>query len=115
MCHSLMTKELHVGRRRSSALERDRCIWDRGIRRLRDRDPLVARSLHDRNQMTSKVRHYEAVGVDRSDVFSGRDFEVRLALFADLEVETVCSLDLPEAFSDQRDVAIEVHRLVRRL
>jgi hypothetical protein len=109
---ALVDQVLDVGRRAGGALEHHRRVGNCAVRRLRDGDALVARRRHDGDESKRIVGQQQAVGVERDQERRHGNLERRFAVGLDQMDPVAMRLDV-EALSEQRDVRIEVHRLVR--
>src|SRR3954447_26950184 len=112
---ALVDDVLDVGRRSRDALHRRRGAGYRTVGRLRDRDALVAGLLHHVDQPARVARQEQAVGIEREDIWSVRELAPGLVLADGDEVQTARSADGDPARAHQRDVGVEVHRLVRSM
>ena len=106
---------MHVGRGARDAVQRRRGAGDRAVGGLRHGDALVAGALHDLDEPARVPGQEQAVGVEREDVGSVEKLAAGLVLTRGDKLQAVRTGDGDPARPHQRDIGVEVHRLVRRV
>ena len=114
-CHALMREELRVGRRCRRAFQRGRRIRHGGIGGLRHGNPLIAGCFHHRDQPQRVVRGDQAVGIDGDDIVGGRHMPTGPGTLTGQQIQAVIPAGFGKTAADQAYIAIDVHRLVRRV
>ena len=104
--------ELHVGRGSRDAFDSASGSGHGRIGRLHDRDSRVPRSGHEMHEAQRIFRKDQAVRVEYDDEVSVRYPKRCPSVLGLYEQDTVRRCDFPEASSHERDVAVQIHRLV---
>ena len=109
---ALVNEVLDVGRRSRDPFQGARRMRESAVRRLDDGDPLTAGLGQHIRQAERVVGTDETVGVHHEDEIGIRYGEVRLRGVRRLQKDRAAGIHDPPVLPHERDVAVEVHRLV---